>query len=104
MGFGLYMSSHLSGYIYLHNYILEVIIYLEDYLGIMVSALVEKVVGISIGIFVAAIILPLALVTMANATWTGTRGSVDPTVKTVATILLPVLAVIGIALYFLYRD
>ena len=70
----------------------------------MVSPLVEKVVGISIGLFVAAILLPIALVTMANATWTGSNGSVDPILITVATILLPVLGVIGIALYMLYRE
>jgi len=71
---------------------------------VMVSPLVEKVVGISIALFVAAIMLPLALVTMANATWSGNNGSVDPVIVTVVTILLPVLGVIGIALYFLYRD
>lgn len=64
--------------------------------------LTEKVVGISIGLFVAAIMLPLALVTMANATWSGSNGSVDPVIITVVTILLPVLGVIGIALTFLY--
>lgn len=64
------------------------------------SALLDKVVAVSIGLFVAAIMLPLALVTMANANMTG----VDATIVTVVTILLPVLAVVGIALYFINRD
>jgi hypothetical protein len=68
------------------------------------NPLLEKVVAISIGLFVAAIMLPIALVTMANATWTGDNGSVDPTVILIVTVLLPVLGVIGIALYFLKSD
>ena len=63
----------------------------------MENGLLGKVVAISIGLFVAAIILPIALVTMANATLT----DVDATIVTMVQILLPVLAVIGIALYFL---
>jgi hypothetical protein len=66
------------------------------------NPLLEKVVAISIGLFVAAIMLPIALVTMANATWSGSNGNVDPTV--VLIVLLPVLGVIGIALYFLKSD
>jgi len=63
----------------------------------MPESLVAKIVGISIGLFVAAIILPVAIVTMANTTWYTTNTAV----KTMVTVLLPVLAVIGIALYFL---
>ena len=61
--------------------------------------LVNKIVAVAIGLFVAAITLPLALVQMANTTW----YSVDPAIVTVVTILLPVLGVISIALIFL-RD
>jgi len=64
------------------------------------SALLDKVVAISVGLLVAAILMPVALVTMANATFTG----VDNTVVIVMTILLPVLAAIGIALYFLKSE
>jgi hypothetical protein len=64
------------------------------------NALLEKVVAVSIGLFVAAIMLPLALVTMANSNMTG----VDATIVTVVTVLLPVLAVIAIALYFIKSD
>ena len=57
------------------------------------------VVEIGVSLLIAAIILPIALGTLGNATWT----NVDPAVKTVATVLLPILAVIGIAmLYFGY--
>lgn len=59
--------------------------------------MVEKVVGIGIALFITAIILPLALVTLADANLTG----VDDNVVTILTVLLPVLAVIGIALYFM---
>ncbi len=63
----------------------------------MDSELLNKIVAISIGLFVAAIMLPLALIQMANTTW----YTVDPAIVTVVTILLPVLGVIAIALYFL---
>lgn len=61
--------------------------------------LVNKIVAVSIGLFVAAIMMPVALITMANTTWYG----VDPAIVTVMTVLLPVLGAISIALIFL-RD
>ena len=70
----------------------------------MVSPLVEKVVGISIGLFVAAIMLPLALSQIALSEANMTDSGVSPVVITMILILLPVLAVIGIVLYFLYHD
>ncbi len=77
----------------------DTFIYSQEY-HLVMSALLDKVVAVSIGLFVAAIMLPLALVTMANANLTG----VDATIVTVVTILLPVLAVVGIALYFINRE
>jgi len=59
--------------------------------------IMEKIIGVSMGIFIAAIILPVALVELAGANVTG----IDSTVVTVLQILLPILAVVGIALYFL---
>ena len=56
-----------------------------------------KIVGISIGLFVASVIVPSALVSMANATLTG----VDASVVTNFQVLLPILAVIAIAMMFL---
>lgn len=58
-----------------------------------------KVIAVSVALLVLALIFPIALNTLANATMT----NVDPTVVTVVTILVPVLAAIGMALYFLPR-
>lgn len=58
--------------------------------------LAEKVIGISIGVLVAGIMVPMGLNEIANATMT----NVDPAVQTVFTVILPVLAVIGIAVAF----
>jgi hypothetical protein len=64
----------------------------------MESELLGKVVAISVGLFVAAIILPTALTTLAGANVSG----VDPAVVTILQVLLPVLAVIAVAMYFLH--
>lgn len=86
-------------YIHLHTNILEIYIYPDSLFRIMDTGILGKVVAISIGLFVAAIILPTALVTMAGANVSG----VDPAVVTILQVLLPVLAVIAVAMYFL-RD
>lgn len=56
-----------------------------------------KIVGIAIGLFVAAVIMPAALVAIANATLTG----VDAAVVTIFQILLPIIAIIGLVMLFL---
>lgn len=56
----------------------------------------EKVIGIGMGLFVAGCILPIGLEQLSGATWT----DVDPAVKTMATVLLPVLGVVSIAYGF----
>ena len=91
---------HVSHYINIHIIIITIFISLDTVLRIMAEALVQKIVGVSIGLFVAAIMLPVAIVTLANVSWYSTNTAV----KTMVTILLPVLAVIGIALYFLHND
>jgi uncharacterized membrane protein len=61
-------------------------------------SIVNKAVGIGVGLLVAAAIVPIALLSIADtntATW-GATG-------TVFSILLPILAVVSIALYFLPR-
>jgi len=63
----------------------------------MADSLLGKVVAISIGLFLAAIMLPMALVEMANATLTGVEASV----VTIVQVLLPVLGTIAVALHFL---
>lgn len=59
--------------------------------------IMNKIIGVALGLFIAAIIMPVALQTLANANVT----DVDATVVTVLQVLLPILAVVGIALYFL---
>jgi len=56
-----------------------------------------KIVGIAIGLFVAAVIMPAALVAIANATLTG----VDASVVTIFQVLLPIIAIIGLVMLFL---
>jgi len=64
------------------------------------ESVVGRIVGIAIGIFVVATIIPVALVELAGANLTG----VDPAVTTILTILLPILSVVAIALMFLYKN
>jgi hypothetical protein len=65
--------------------------------------LVHKIVGIAIGLFVAAIILPMSLNLLANGTTATAMPNVNSSVRTLLAVLVPVLAVIGIVLYFLGR-
>lgn len=64
------------------------------------SRLLNGVIGAGVGLLIAAIVLPIALTTMADANMTG----VDATVVTVVTILMPILCAIGVALRFLPED
>lgn len=59
-----------------------------------------KIVGIAVGLFVCASIIPSALVAMSNES---ALAGVDPVVQTLFLTLLPILAVIGIAMYFLRK-
>jgi hypothetical protein len=61
--------------------------------------LMSKVIGIAVALLLVAVLVPVALTTLAAANVTG----VDDTVVTVLTILLPILAIIGIAMYFIPR-
>ena len=62
--------------------------------------IVGKIVGISIGLYVAALLLPSAMVTLANASF----AHVNPAVVTILQILVPTLAAIGVALLFLRTE
>jgi hypothetical protein len=64
------------------------------------SKLLNGVIGAGVGLLVAAIILPIALTTMADANMTG----VDATVTIVVTILMPILCAVGVSLRFLPDD
>lgn len=61
--------------------------------------LMSKVIGIAVALLLVAVLVPVALTTLAGANVTG----VDDTVVTVLTILLPIMGVIGIAMYFIPR-
>jgi hypothetical protein len=63
-------------------------------------SLMNKVVGISIALFVAAYILPLALVALSNDT---ALTGVDPSVVTMVQVLIPIIGVVAIILYMLPR-
>ena len=64
-------------------------------------SLMQKVVGISIALFVAAYILPLALVALSNDT---NLAGVDPAVITMVQVLIPIIGVVAIILYMLPRQ
>lgn len=57
-----------------------------------------KIIGIGIALFVTAILLPIGLNALANSSTA--MPNVNSSVKTMLIILLPVLAVVGIALLF----
>jgi hypothetical protein len=61
------------------------------------ESLMSKIIAIAVGLLMVAVLVPIALTTLASANVTG----VDPVVVTVLTVLLPILAIIGIALYFI---
>lgn len=70
----------------------------EDISG---EGMTGRIIGIAIALFIAGVIIPSALVTIANSTLTG----VDPAVQTMFTVLLPIMAVVGIILMFVrYQD
>lgn len=56
----------------------------------------EKVIGVSIALVVGGVMVPMGLNQIANSTLT----NVDPAVQTMFLVILPVLAVIGIAVAF----
>jgi hypothetical protein len=56
----------------------------------------RRVIGISLGLLLAAIMLPIGLNQLANAS----MPNVDPSVVLILVVVLPILAVIGIALAF----
>jgi len=63
------------------------------------KAEVNKVIAIVIALYIAGALLPSALVNLAGGNYTG----VDPAVKTITIVLLPILAVLAIALIFLAK-
>jgi hypothetical protein len=68
------------------------------------STLVKEIVGVSIGLVVAAVMVPLGLTQLAGANTTMQAAGVSPMLITVVCILLPIVAVVGLILYFLGSD
>lgn len=72
---------------------------------------VGQVIGIVVALIVIAIILPIGLgyvsnagstmITLANGTEVALSTLVNPAVLTLLTVLLPILAVIGITMWFI---
>lgn len=63
--------------------------------------ILHKIIGVSVGLVVAGLLVPMGINQIANATFAAT---VDPAVETMFTIVLPVIGVIAIVLYFLIQD
>lgn len=61
----------------------------------------QKIIGVSVGLVVAGLLVPMGINQIANATFAAT---VDPAVETMFVVVLPVIAVIAIVLYFLMAD
>lgn len=59
----------------------------------------QKIISIVIALFVAGVMLPVALTSIASGNYSG----VDPAVKTIVTVLLPILAVIAIIYVFIRK-
>lgn len=62
-------------------------------------SILEIIISISVGLLVAAVLMPVGLSTLANATG---MENVDATVIIVLQVLLPILAVISVALAFMH--
>lgn len=60
----------------------------------------KKVIGISLGLLLGGVMLPIALEQIAGGTYT----NVDPAVVTIVTIVLPIMGVVGIAYAFYASD
>jgi hypothetical protein len=66
----------------------------------MDGAVVKYVIYMCVALFVCAYLLPPALFAIANATVT----KWNPAVSTIFQVLLPILAIIGVALLFMPPD
>lgn len=80
----------------------------------MAGANVKTVIMIVVSLIVIAVILPLGIglvsvmgdsqITLANGSSVALSTIVDPAVLTLLTVLLPILAVIGVLMYFIPRS
>jgi fumarate reductase subunit D len=63
--------------------------------------MMTKIIEVAVGLLLVAILVPLGLIQLAGSSANMTAAGVDPTVAIVLLVLLPVLAIIGLALYFI---
>jgi len=69
----------------------------------MEGSILNKIIEIAVGLLLVATLIPVALVTMAGQQTNMTSHGVSSVVITVLVVLLPILAIIGLALYFIPR-
>lgn len=69
----------------------------------MEGSILNKIIEIAVGLLLVATLIPVALVTMAGQQANMTSHGVSSVVITVLVVLLPILAIIGLALYFIPR-
>jgi hypothetical protein len=67
------------------------------------DGILGKIIEIAVGLLLVATLIPVALTTLAGTGSNMTAAGVDPIVLTVLMVLLPILAIIGLALYFIPR-
>ena len=65
--------------------------------------ILTKIIEIGVGLLMVAVLIPISLTTLASSKSNMTAAGVDSTVTTVLLILVPVLAIIGLAIYFIPR-
>jgi len=73
-------------------------------IDITASPLVEKIVGVSVGLFIAAYLVPMALIAVAGQESNMTAGGVNASLITLTVIVLPLIAVVALVIYFLGHE
>ena len=64
---------------------------------------INNIVMISVSILIVAVIMPIALANIITGGLTMTDASVDTSVVTMFTTLLPIVAIVGILIYYIPR-
>jgi len=75
---------------------------LMDKSGVRGQAMVEKIVGVAVGLLVVALVFPIAIEELAGINTDNWPGG--GALATLVTVLLPILAVIGVILYISGRS
>jgi hypothetical protein len=69
-----------------------------------VGGLVKKIVGVAIGLVLIGTMVPIGLIQLANSTTGMQAAGVSPAVITVLTIVVPIVAGVGLIMYFLEEE